>query len=69
MANEVPGVRVPDALMERMRAPTARRRPRPRAFKLRGRSPAGLRTMVQGIQVSTQSGNIDAALAVVDGLR
>jgi len=25
--------------------------------------------MVQGIQVSTQAGNIDAALAVVDGLR
>jgi hypothetical protein len=24
---------------------------------------------VQGIQVSTQSGNIDAALAVVNGLR
>ena len=28
-----------------------------------------LRTAVQGIQVSTQSGNIDAALAVVNGLR
>jgi hypothetical protein len=29
----------------------------------------GLRRAVQGVQVSTQSGNIDAALAVVDGLR
>jgi hypothetical protein len=29
----------------------------------------GLRQMVQGVQVSTQSGNIDAALAVIDGLR
>ena len=30
---------------------------------------AQLRGAVQGIQVSTGSGNIDAALAVVDGLR
>ena len=28
-----------------------------------------LRGAVQGIQVSTQSGDIDAALAVIDGLR
>jgi hypothetical protein len=30
---------------------------------------AELRGRVQGIQVSTQSGDIDAALAVLDGLR
>ena len=29
----------------------------------------GLRRSVQGIQVSTQTGNIDAALGVLDGLR
>jgi hypothetical protein len=30
---------------------------------------ARLRPMVQGLQVSTQSGNVDAALAVLNGLR
>jgi hypothetical protein len=30
---------------------------------------AGLRRSVQGLQVSTQSGDIEVALAVLDGLR
>jgi hypothetical protein len=30
---------------------------------------AGLRGRVQGLQVSTQTGDIEAALAVLDGLR
>jgi hypothetical protein len=30
---------------------------------------ADLRDMVQGVQVSTQSGDIEPALAVIDGLR
>jgi hypothetical protein len=30
---------------------------------------SALRHAVQGVQVSTASGNIDAALAVIDGLR
>src|SRR5207253_8126104 len=69
MANEVPGVRVPEALLERMR-----RADRPDAAAAEGVAIAreiatALRKAVQGIQVSTQSGNIDAALAVVNGLR
>jgi methionine synthase / methylenetetrahydrofolate reductase(NADPH) len=69
MANEVPGVRVPESLIERMR-----RAERPDAARAEGieiaRGIAGeLRGAVQGIQVSTQSGDIDAALAVIDGLR
>jgi homocysteine S-methyltransferase len=69
MANEVPGVRVPESLIERMR-----RADRPDAARAEGieiaRGIAGdLRSAVQGIQVSTQSGDIDAALAVIDGLR
>jgi methionine synthase / methylenetetrahydrofolate reductase (NADH) len=69
MANEVPGVRVPDALLERMR-----RTERPEAAAEEGitiaREIAGeLLGSVQGVQVSTQSGDIDAALGVIDGLR
>jgi homocysteine S-methyltransferase len=69
LANEVPGVRVPDALLARMRAVGA-----PEAGTAEGvaiaREIAGqLRGAVQGLQVSTQSGDIEAALAVLDGLR
>ena len=70
MANEVPGVRVPEALLDRMRRADGAggggsRRDRDRAE----RSRQALRGSVQGVQVSTAVGNIDAALAVVDGLR
>ena len=55
------------------RADAARRRrrtrPRPRASRSRARSRRRCEAVVQGLQVSTPSGNIDAALAVVDGLR
>jgi homocysteine S-methyltransferase len=69
MANEVPGVRVPDALIERMR-----RTERPDAAAQEGIAIAReiareLRGSVQGVQVSTQSGDIDAAMEVIDGLR
>ena len=69
MANEVPGVRVPDALIDRMRradGPDAAIREgiaiaRGIALELRG--------AVQGLQVSTPGGDAEAALAVLDGLR
>jgi homocysteine S-methyltransferase len=69
MANEVPGMRVPEALIDRMR-----RAERPDAASAEGIAIAReiaveLRGGVQGLQVSTQSGDIDAALAVLDGLR
>ena len=69
MANEVPGVRVPEALLDRMRCAD-----RPDAAAAEGIASAreiaaDLRDMVQGVQVSTQSGDIEPALAVIDGLR
>ncbi len=69
MANEVPGVHVPDALIERMR-----RAEGPDAAGREGVAIAHeiagiLRNAVQGIQVSTQSGDVEAALAVLNGLR
>jgi homocysteine S-methyltransferase len=69
MANEVPGVRVPDALIDRMR-----RVGDPAAAAAEGiaiaREIAGeLRHAVQGVQVATAAADIAGALAVVDGLR
>lgn len=69
MANEVPGVRVPEALMERMRRTESPDAAAAEGIAIAREIAAGLRTAVQGVQVSTQSGNIDAALAVIDGLR
>ncbi len=69
LANEVPGIRVPDALLERMRGTDMPESARAEGVAI-ARSLAGeLRGMVQGLQVSTASGNVDQALAVVDGLR
>ena len=45
------------------------RRPRPRGSPSPGRLRPRLKGAVQGVQVSTSSGNIEAALAVIDGLR
>ena len=68
MANEVPGIRVPDALLERMRR--ADRPDSSAAGILIARElAAALRPLVQGVQVSSPTGNVEAALAVLDGLR
>ena len=69
MANEVPGVRVPEALLERMRHVERPDASRAEGIEIARRIAEELRGAVQGIQVSTQSGDIDAALAVIDGLR
>jgi methionine synthase / methylenetetrahydrofolate reductase(NADPH) len=69
MANEVPGIRVPEALMERMRRADGQSAAAAEGIQIAREISGGLRKMVQGVQVSTQSGNIDAALAVIDGLR
>ena len=69
MANEVPGVRVPDALLDRMRAADGQDAGVAEGIAIAREIAAEVRSRVQGLQVSTASGNIDAALAVVDGLR
>src|SRR3954470_14759913 len=68
MANEVPGVEVPPALLDRMRSVDADAAGR-EGTAIAREIAARLKGSVQGIQVSTQSGDIDAALAVLDGLR
>ncbi len=69
MANEVPGVRVPDALVERMRRADGHERAAQEGIAIAREIAAELRGAVQGVQVSTQSGDIESALAVLDGLR
>jgi methionine synthase I (cobalamin-dependent)/5,10-methylenetetrahydrofolate reductase len=69
MANEVPGVHVPEALLDRMRRADGQEASMQEGIEIAREITAQLRGAVQGVQVSTQSGDIDAALAVVDGLR
>jgi 5,10-methylenetetrahydrofolate reductase len=69
MANEVPGVRVPDALLDRMRRADGAEAAMAEGVAIAREIAAELRSSVQGMQVSTQAGDIDAALAVLDGLR
>ena len=69
IANEVPGVRVPDALLDRMRRTDDRESAMGEGIAIARDIARELRGSVQGVQVSTQSGDVDAALAVLDGLR
>ena len=69
MANEVPGIRVPEALLDRMRRTEGQDAGAREGVAIAREIAAELRGSVQGLQISTQSGAIDTALAVVDGLR
>jgi homocysteine S-methyltransferase len=67
MANEVPGVQVPAAIVERMRRAENEGRA-PAEGILIAREVAGeIRPLVQGLQISTAAGAIEAALQVMDG--
>jgi homocysteine S-methyltransferase len=67
-ANEVPGTRVPEALIDRMRRADGGDKAAEEGIAIAREIAAAIRGLVQGVQVSTTSGNIDTALAVVDGL-
>jgi homocysteine S-methyltransferase len=69
MANEVPGVRVPDQVMERMRRSDGSAAAAAEGIAVAREIASALRGAVQGVQVSTPTGSIEAALAVIDGLR
>jgi homocysteine S-methyltransferase len=65
MRNEVPGVVVPDAIMERMAAQETREGQLAVGIEIARESVARVRTRIAGIQVSAPFGNIDAAYAVI----
>jgi len=70
MNNEVPGVSVPDAVIERMRI--ASEKSREHGFRegvaIARETLARVRERVAGVQVSAPLGRVDLALAVFDGL-
>ena len=60
---------LPERLLERMRRADGLQAAASEGIAIAREIAAELRGAVQGIQVSTQSGDVDAALAVLDGLR
>jgi homocysteine S-methyltransferase len=68
MANEVPGVRVPDAVLDRMREAEADSRAPEEGLAIARDIAAQIRPLVQGVQISTTLKSIDMALGVVDAV-
>jgi methionine synthase I (cobalamin-dependent)/5,10-methylenetetrahydrofolate reductase len=68
MANEVPGVRVPDAVIERMRRAETKGRAVEEGLSIAREIAGQVRPMVQGVQISATPKAIDMALGVIDAL-
>ncbi|CAN5842942.1 bifunctional homocysteine S-methyltransferase/methylenetetrahydrofolate reductase [soil metagenome] len=68
MANEVPGVCVPAAIVERMRRAEAEGHAAAEGLAIASEIAAGVRPFVQGLQISTTAGAVDSALGVVKNL-
>ena len=68
MANEVPGVRVPSAVMDRMRRADAAGKAAAEGLAIAGELVEAIRPCVQGIQISAASGAIESALTIVQAL-
>ena len=66
MANEVPGVTVPDTLVERMRRTTTADAAAHEGVAIARELVTVLKGMAAGVQISTPSGRLDAALDVLD---
>jgi homocysteine S-methyltransferase len=69
MANEVPGVRVPDALLQRMRATDGDDAAAAEGVRIAQELGARLVTMVQGLHVASPSGRLSLALRTLEGIR
>ncbi|HEV3485212.1 MAG TPA: methylenetetrahydrofolate reductase, partial [Vicinamibacterales bacterium] len=68
LANEVPGVRVPDAVVERMQRADAQGRVADEGLAIAREIAAEIRPLVQGVQISTATGAIEAALGVIEAV-
>jgi homocysteine S-methyltransferase len=68
MANEVPGVRVPDQVLERMRGAKGAEGAVAQGIAIARDTLFAIRGMVQGVHLAAPAGHIDAALAVLDGI-
>ena len=69
MANEVPGVRVPGVVVERMRRAEENGRAREEGLAIAREVVAEIRSLVQGIQISTAAGAGDVALQVMEAVQ
>jgi homocysteine S-methyltransferase len=66
MANEVPGVRIPDAVVERMRRADADGRAVEEGMAIARDIAAEIRPLVQGVQISTAPRAIDMAVGLIE---
>jgi methionine synthase / methylenetetrahydrofolate reductase(NADPH) len=66
MANEVPGVHVPDVIVERMRKAEGDGRAQAEGVLIAREVAAEIRPLVQGLQISTAAGAVDTALQVME---
>ena len=69
MANEVPGVKVPDVILERMRRAQEGEAAAAEGVAIARELGAALRSVVQGVHVSTPSERLESALEVLAGIR
>ena len=69
MANEVPGVRVPDPVLERMRRVSGPEAVRAEGVAIAREVGSALKSTVQGAHVLAPSGHIESAVEVLAGLR
>ena len=67
MNNEVPGVEIPEAIMQRMASVESREDQLKIGIEIARESVTRVADRVAGIQVSAPFGNIDTALAVIEG--
>jgi methionine synthase I (cobalamin-dependent)/5,10-methylenetetrahydrofolate reductase len=65
MKNEVPGVVVPDSIMERMEKADTKEAQREEGVAIAKESIEGIRDRIQGIQVSAPFGNVTTAISVI----
>jgi homocysteine S-methyltransferase len=68
MANEVPGVHVPQAVIERMRRAEADGRAADEGLAIAREVAAEVRPLVRGVQISTAPKAIDMALGVIEAV-
>ncbi len=68
LANELPGVRVPDAVVERMRRAEVNGRAAAEGLTIAREIASEIRPLVQGIQISTAGGSIENAIGVMEAV-
>ena len=68
MANEVPGVYVPDAIVDRMRRAESAGGAAQEGLAIASEIVSAVRRHVQGIQISTAAGALDSTLGIMKAL-